>query len=665
VEQYLDPGLARGIERTDAQKNATISIFNMLYQIPSFRLYLSSIAAQEQALPERERTYAEFTTLQAFLTEPGRNEQLSPQAEARIISAADLYIRYFLLNFVCANADNSRYRDEVLQLPTARWRLNNIEGARTFQMTEESLTEHMSEPQRSAMRARFRAGQIRQPSDQDRAALMRLYITSPMDADTVTAASLYLRRWYQEHPERGSGRSQSRIPAWHAPEIIVPETAQPATAQPATVQPSTAQPSTAQPAQPSTAAPVVTVTPRVVIIGDSLVAGGQTGTELQRQLRTTWPQATVASRGVVSESISRIRSRFRRDVIDASPNTVVIEGGINGIMSGTVADAQLHFSYMIRQAREHNMRVVLVGLTAWGSYAGSSDEAQQRTAQLNTWLRSQATADGTVVFVDIASQIGEGSPPRLRAAYERETDPDHLHPNTAGLQLIATLVSQAAFGRAPTRTETRTALQTFADANWRNLSTELFQNAQSGNPAGIITVSRNLPAGETSFEGALRTLNRDDIPRASDRIFNEFLHRDRSFLEFCRANRDYSGVALDSVTLSASSTATDRRLIMRSIQAYLNYMAQRTGEDWYGRLRDDLRLLYRDVLGTGRDNIDVNGLDDLRTLAAVAVYSWRTTHRSEAVGAWGTTLNIRPTTTTPQPVAPPPAEGQRRRVIHP
>ncbi|MCI0504247.1 GDSL-type esterase/lipase family protein [Candidatus Micrarchaeota archaeon] len=630
VERFLEPGAQRGVERTEAQKSATISLFNTLYQIPGFRLYLSSIAAQQQALPERERVFGEFITLQAFLTEPGRNEQLSAQAEARIISAADIYTRYFLLNFVCGNTDYSRYRDEVLQLPAAAWRLRNIEGARTFAPVSG-----------------------RAPSDLDRAALMRLYISSPMDADTLTAASLYLRRWHLEHPERGNGRGQSRISAWHAPEIIQPEPA--AAAQPAA-------------AQPAGAAPAVTETPRVVIIGDSIIAGGRTGSTLQATLRTTWPQATVASRGVVGESISRIRSRFQRDVLDANPNTVVIEGGINGIMSGTVADAQAQFSRMISQARARSMRVVLIGLAPWAGYAGSSDAAQQRTTELNTWLRNQATTDGNIVFVDIASQLGEGSPPRLRAAYEAETDPDHLHPNAAGRDLIAAMVAQAAFGRAPTRTETRTALQDFAERNWRNLPSELYQGAQGGNPAGIITISRNLPAGETSFEGALRTLNRDDIPRALDRAFNDYIHRDRDFLQFCRDNRDYQGVALESVTLSAASTPTDRRLIMRAVQAYLNHAAGRTGDEWYGRLRDDLRMMYRDVLGTGRDTLDVNGLDDLRMLAAIGVYSWRKGHRSEAVGAWATTLNIRPSAQPAQPAvptAPPTTEGQRRRVIHP
>ncbi len=638
VETFLDPGLQRGVERTDAQKSVTISIFNQLYQIPSFRLYLSSMAAQQQALPERDRVFSEFVTLQAFLTEPGRGEQLSAQAESRIISAADLYIRYFLLNFVAANSDYSRYREEILQLPTTAWRLRNVEGARTFQPTTG-----------------------RAPSDLDRAALMRLYISSPMDADTVTCASLYMRRWFMEHPERGNGRSQSRISQWRAPEIIQPEQRADATAQPV------AQPS-AVPAQPA----ATTVVPRVGIIGDSITAGGRYGRTLRTTLRTTSPEAVVDSYGVQNESISTIRGRFRRDILDHSPayNTVVIQGGINGIEGLSVIDAESSFTRMISDARGRGMKVVLLTITPWAGYSGSTTEAQRRTAELNTWLRSQAQADGSVVVVD-TSALGEGNPPRLRAAYDSG---DGLHPNDAGRDLIAQRIAQAAFARAPTATETRTALQDFADRNWRSLPAEIYRHAQGGNPAGFITLTRNLPAGETSFEGALRTLSRDDIPRAYDRIFNEYLHTDRSFLDFCNTwregeTRPYEGVALASVTMSASSSPTDRRLVVRAIQAYLNYTAGRTGEDWYSRLRDDFRMMNRDVLGLTRDNLDVNGLEDVRTLAAVAVYSWRKGHRSEAVGAWATSLNITPRTTPPaqpvQPVVPPGQDGQRRRVIHP
>lgn len=648
VEQFLDPGSRRGVERTDAQKNVTIALFNQLYQIPSFRLLLSSLAAQQQALPERDRVFSEFVTLQAFLTEPGRNEQLGPQAETRIIAAADTYIKYFLYNFVASNQDLSRFRTEANQLPLASWRMTNVEGARTFTPTEG-----------------------RAPSDLDRTALMRLYLGSPIDADTLTTATLFMRRWYLEHPERGSGRSQSRIPQWTAPEVILPPTATP---QAQAVPQPQAQPRAQAPAQPTeqprAQPPATTVVPRIGAIGDSITEGGRYARTLQSSLRQQTPGAVVEAHGVGGQSITAISRRFRRDILDHSPayNTVIIQGGVNGIMDLNLNQTQATFTRMISDARARNMRVILVTITPWASYPDSNDATQQRTAEINTWLRSQAQTDGSVVVVDMA-QLGEGNPPRLRAAYSIG---DGLHPNEAGRDLMAQLIAQAAYSRAPTVTETRSALQEFAGRNWGNLTAELYNHAQRGNPAGLITLVRNLPAGETSFERSLQTLRRDDVPRAFDRVFNDFLHRDRDFLEFCRTWREgerapYEGVGLPSVTMNANTSAADRRLIMRAIQQYLNYMAGRTGQEWYGRLREDFGLMYREVLGTGRDTLDINGLEDVRTLAAIAVLSWRKAHQSEPVGAWGASLNITPRTPPQQqtPTAPPPQEGQRRRVIQP
>jgi lysophospholipase L1-like esterase len=629
IEQYLSPDLQRGVQRTENQKEATITVFNSLYQIPSFRLYLSSMAASQRD------TFPEFASLQAFLTEPGRPESLSEQASAEIVRAADTYIRYYLLNFVAPNSAFSRYREELTQrtgdqasLPALSWRLGNIDSARTFTPTSG-----------------------RGPSEADRSALMKLYLSGPMDSDTMVAAALFIRRWTQEHPERGRARTQDQIAVWQAPQLVPLEGA--------------AQP---QPAQPATA-----VVPRVAVIGDSIIAGNRIGDTLQTSLRRQSSGASVDSYGIVSDPLTSIRDRFRRDVLGHRPayNAVVLEGGLNSIMTLSVERAESIFTEMITAAREHGMRVVLVGLVPWAGSTNSSSEGQRRTALLNQWLRDQARSDGSVVFVDSAALIGEGNPPRLRSQYERETDPDHLHPNSLGRDLIARQIAQAAYSVSTTTTERRSALQEFADRNWRNLAAEIYRGVHDGRPAGIITLMRTLPSGQSTIEGALGALNRDDIERSYDRIFNDYLHRDPDFLSFVRSRRDYSSLERPSVTLSASSSATDRRLIIRAMQEFVNYTAGRSGEDWFGRLRDDVRFLSQDVLHLGRDDLHVNGLGDMRTLAALAVYSWRKANRSEAVGAWASTLGITPARREPpqaQPQAPPPPETrepQRRRVFHP
>jgi lysophospholipase L1-like esterase len=619
LNQYLSSELQRGTLRTANQRDTTIAVFNALYQIPAFRLYLSSVTANQAEF------FPQFVQLQMFLTEPGRPEMLSEQASAEIIRAGDMYIRYFLLGFVAPNEANARYRAEIAQLPNAE---------RVRQRVQESRT--------------FTASSGRQPDERTRFAFISMNIGGAMDSDTVTAAALYVRRWTQQHPERGRGRTEDQIDQWAAPQVVPLE-------------------GTVQPAQPTVAVP------RVGIIGDSIIAGGRIGTTLQRLLREgtgATPEATVESHGIVGRSMAEIRTAFSDEILAVRPayNTVIIEGGINGIVGGTetvdhaVTRLQGEYARVVQAARD--MRIVVLTLNPWAGYASSSANAQQVTARFNQWLTGGGLGAGVTV-VDVSS-IGEGNPPTLRAQYDSG---DHIHPNQAGRDEIARIIARVAFGRTIGVTETRSALQDFADANWRNLTAELYQNTQGGRPAGIVTLMRNLPQGQASLDDALRALNRTDIRDAFDRVFNEYVHTNTAFLEFCRNNDDFRGVARESTRLSASTSESDRRVVMRAMARFLNQEAQRTG-DTYTRLRQDLTMLYRQAFSMGRDDYDPTGVTDIRLMAALAVYSWRMANPNATVGDWAQTLGIRPQAPQqrqeppPQPVEPQPGTT-RRRVIQP
>jgi lysophospholipase L1-like esterase len=619
MNQFLSPDLQRSTTRTANQRDVTIAVFNALYQTANFRLYLSSVAASEG------QYFPQFVQLQAFLTDPGRSESLSDAASADIIRAADMYIRYFLYGFVAPNEANARFRAEVAQLPNAERVRLRIHESRTFTATSG-----------------------RQPDERTRYAFIAMNIGGAIDSDTVTSAGLYIRRWTQQHPERGRGRTEDQIAQWAAPQIVPIE---------------------------GTPTPQVQVAvPRVAVVGDSLIAGGRIGTTLQRVLREgtgATPEAVVDTYGGEGDALARVRTRFNDDVLGHRPpyNVVVIHAGVNGIGGQTVERLEMEYARFIAAARERGMRVVIMGLLPWEGSTNSTSELQRRTTQFNQWLHDQATADGNVVFIDTAALIGEGNPPRLRQQYERATDPDHLHPSDAGRDILARQIAQSAFGRTISTGETRTALQDFADQHWRNLTAELYQSTQGGRPAGIVTIMRNLPQGHASVEDALRVLNRTDVRDAFDRIFNEYLHTNRDFLEFCRGRDDFQGVARESTRLSGTTSDTDRRRVMRALAHFINHEAQRTGET-YTRLRQDLALLYRQGFSMGRDDYDPDGRTDMRLMAAIAVYSWRIANPTAAVGDWAQSLGIRPQTREPQrqeppPVVEPPPGTQRRRVIHP
>jgi lysophospholipase L1-like esterase len=652
VDSFLTPEGQRGVARTDNQKNATIAVFNSLYQIPAFRLYLSSLAAmrrdpfpdevQRLRLPPGSTMpmYPEYVALQAFLTEPGRPESLGEQASAEIIRSADTYIRHFLIIFAAPNQRNARFRQEIEQMNIGGdvvdfgWRMRNIHGAMTFQPSSG-----------------------RGPSDADRAALARLYLGGPMDADTLVASMLFVRRWTQEHPERGRGRTQDQIPLWTAPQVVSPELEG--------MHPS-------QVANPPVHAPTATV-PRVAIVGDSIMAGGRAGGTLQTMLRRQNPGAEVVTFAHSGDGLPPIRDQLRQHVFTAHPpfNTVVLQGGVNSITGGNMSaeEAERIFAQMIGEARQHGLRVIIMTVTPWEGTRTSSPTNQRRTADLNTWLRNQA--HGSDVVVVDASSLGEGNPPRLRSQYDSG---DHLHPNEPGRDQLAALIAQAAYGISATADQQRSALQDFASRNWTNLSDELYRHVSGGNPEAVITIMRNRPQGSSSVEEALHTLGREDVQRAFDRVFNDYMSQDSEFLSFCRGRREYQNIARTGVRLGPTTDAPGRRIVVRAMQDYLNHAAGSSGQEWYGRLRDDLRLLYRQVLGTNRDDIVSDATEDMRTLSALALYSWRKTHQSDPVGAWGPSLNLRverqQQAVQPPPPPPPPERreeqpGQRRRVITP
>jgi hypothetical protein len=382
---------------TAANRTAvTVTMFNALYQMSRFRTFLSVTAGREGG---------DYARLQAYMADPARSSTMPAGAPAAMVRAAAAFTRVYLLEFEATRDVYRAYMQEVQQLPDLSGRLGNDQR-------------------------------------------LRSYRTSDLDADTVTAAGLYLRRWYLEHPRRGRATARARISAWSAPTV------------------------------------------------------------------------------------------------------------------------------------------------------------------------------------------------------------------------------RSATGTAAAPADPQAALRAFAQREWANLATELYNAARSGRPAAIGTLMRNLPQGQTSLESALTSLRRTDIRQAFDRMFNDFLHSDAGFRAFCEGRREFrrvAGARGRATRLRSRSSAADRALIARAVQSFVNFTAGRSDGEQYSRLNRDLRILYRQVLSIERDDLDVNGTMDLRTLAAMSVLTWRRGNQTAAVGHWARSIpNVTiPSATTPSTTPAVPESGQegRRRVI--
>ena len=180
---YIGKYLAsRGdINRTEEQKAATVAVFNALWQVPKFHFMLSALKDRMQ----------EFGTLNEYLK---ANKTLGASAENGIIVAADMYARYFLLAHIAQG--NKKFREEIGQLPDIAERLKGVD---------------------------YVLGYSGEPTQKTKDEVLKNKIFGAMDADTVTAAALYMRRWNLEHPETGEGKKQEDISVWEAPAIIVPQ----------------------------------------------------------------------------------------------------------------------------------------------------------------------------------------------------------------------------------------------------------------------------------------------------------------------------------------------------------------------------------------------------------------------------------------------------------
>lgn len=620
VDQFLSRAKQRGVARTANQKAATVAIFNMLRNTsPQFKLLLSSLAAQQHGMAASSRNFPEFIALQSFLSQGKDLAKATPT----VMRGADMYIRYFLFSFAANNTNYTRLRTEMNQLPAAALRMRDI---------------------RSLSAAMGRATGARRSQ---LLSYLKNQLSGPMDADTLTASLLYLRRWTLEHPRRGRGKSQKRIEIWKAPaEIPLPKTARVVPRQLPRIR-----------------------TPVIGAIGDSITAGGRYSRTLQRMLRKKYRGSRVSHYGVVGQDIERIAARFKRDIISNRLrfNTVIIQGGINNIANIPVNRTIAAYVSMIRAARAKGMKVILLGITPWAEWSGSNQTTQSRTIILNRYMkRFFPRKFPGLVFVDM-SALGEPIKSRsMVLKLKKEYDSgDHLHPNDAGRDLMAQLIARAAYNIALTPTSAKAILKRYAAKHWRHLKDRIFIAVKANRPAEVLNISKSLPSGWKSFKLALKSLNRGDINRAYDRVFNELLKKDRDFQEYCKSSKRTRGIARASTTLSPTSRPRDRRHIVTTIKRYINHRAKQK-DSLNTKLKEDLKGLYR-KLKLGRYRLPASPTEDMKTLAAVAVYRWRLANPKANAGAWDKqqlrTVPRRtspPSRRTPRPARPVPEERDRR-----
>ncbi|HEX3704408.1 MAG TPA: SGNH/GDSL hydrolase family protein [Vicinamibacterales bacterium] len=188
----------------------------------------------------------------------------------------------------------------------------------------------------------------------------------------------------------------------------------------------------------------------IVAIGDSTTAGtpgfaspleappdGAGDVESQyaywlMQIHADW---RVLNRGVNGERSDQIRARFTRDVLDATPDAVVILAGVNDIYQGrAAASVERELAAMYAAAAGAHVPVVAATILPFDT---ATPEQNTQMYAVNAWIVTHAASHGLVCCDTRAGVAAPGTADRLVSS------PDHLHPSPDGYRLMALVIEPA------------------------------------------------------------------------------------------------------------------------------------------------------------------------------------------------------------------------------
>jgi len=179
---------------------------------------------------------------------------------------------------------------------------------------------------------------------------------------------------------------------------------------------------------------------RVVFLGDSI-------TEIWN-LAKCFPGKPYVNRGIGGQTTPQMLVRMYPDVINLSPEAVVILAGTNDIgrLTGPATLEMIadNFRAMSRLAETHGVKVILCLLTPVSDYAKHQQTKARPPSdilKLNDWLRSYI-AETHAEIADYHSVLVDD-----RGMLKEIYSDDGVHPNERGYELMAP-IAEAAITRA-------------------------------------------------------------------------------------------------------------------------------------------------------------------------------------------------------------------------
>lgn len=182
----------------------------------------------------------------------------------------------------------------------------------------------------------------------------------------------------------------------------------------------------------------------ILCVGDSITFGAEVSTPYPEVLQSLTGNLTVNA-GQSGAQTPTIRSDY-----DAAKNSMnfsylVILAGINDITHNPPDQAiedtiESNLLYIWQDAQSRGMHVCALTLTPFGGYAAYNNATQTELFDVNAWINATAPTLGVKV---VNTNIALGDPINPDYMQSNYDSGDHLHPDQAGANVIATLVAAA------------------------------------------------------------------------------------------------------------------------------------------------------------------------------------------------------------------------------
>lgn len=183
---------------------------------------------------------------------------------------------------------------------------------------------------------------------------------------------------------------------------------------------------------------------QIVFIGDSITRGdigGEPNTYPYHFCNEDTTCVSYLNKGIGSNKIADVVTRWDADVVANSPKYVFILIGVNDVSIGTTKSVYLsNYTTLLDSCVTNSFIPVVIAMLPW---TNGTNEQMQTMDDWNASLKTLVETYSTYVWVDVRSDMGqfrEGGDVGNHWDYKTGYSTDGIHPNNTGYDYLATYI---------------------------------------------------------------------------------------------------------------------------------------------------------------------------------------------------------------------------------